>query len=451
MSTRRERAAIRIEFDGGTLVVRSTRELTPGEDIPPAFEHDPRAESWRAPARHYRALVTMLARRDAAFDDKARDYARGDWTHDVTHDPYDHQREALEAWKDAGGRGLVVLPTGAGKSFVAELAIAAVGRDTLIVTPTLDLMQQWYTSLDRAFGTSVGLVGGGYHEVEPITVTTYDSAHLHVDRLGNRFGMVVFDEVHHLPGPSYSFAAECSIAPYRLGLTATPQRSDGGEELYASLVGPIVYRKRIRELAGIHLSEYDTNQIEVELSPEERKTYEKNRNRYLSFVRQRGIRLGRRGGWKHFLRETSRSRDGRRALKAYREQKRVALACQSKIDLLEDLLMRHQDDRVLLFTHDNDTVYKISRRFLIPALTHQTPVKERRELLERFNEGTYPALVTSRVLNEGVDIPAANVAIVMSGTGSVREHVQRLGRILRQQRGKHAVLYELVARDTNEE
>jgi superfamily II DNA or RNA helicase len=63
-------------------------------------------------------------------------------------------------------------------------------------------------------------------------------------------------------------------------------------------------------------------------------------------------------------------------------------------------------------------------------------VKERRELLERFNSGAYPALVTSRVLNEGVNIPAANVAIVLSGTASVREHVQRLGRILRRQEGK---------------
>ena len=106
---------------------------------------------------------------------------------------------------------------------------------------------------------------------------------------------------------------------------------------------------------------------------------------------------------------------------------------------------------MLIFTSDNETVYRISRRFLIPAITHQTKVKERQELLAAFNAGEYPFLVTSRVLNEGVDVPEANVAVVLSGSGSVREHVQRLGRILRRVEGKHAILYELVAERTGEE
>jgi superfamily II DNA or RNA helicase len=106
---------------------------------------------------------------------------------------------------------------------------------------------------------------------------------------------------------------------------------------------------------------------------------------------------------------------------------------------------------VLVFTNDNDTVYRIARTFLLPALTHQTDLKERREILERFNAGRYPAVVTSRVLNEGVNIPEANVAVILSGTGSVREHVQRLGRILRRKEGKRATLYEVVTEGTVEE
>ncbi|MBK8696765.1 MAG: hypothetical protein IPN17_32005 [Deltaproteobacteria bacterium] len=119
--------------------------------------------------------------------------------------------------------------------------------------------------------------------------------------------------------------------------------------------------------------------------------------------------------------------------------------------MLEGLLRQHSGDRTLIFTNDNDTVYAIARRFLIPAITHQTDVKERREVLERFNSGAYPAVVTSRVLNEGVNIPEARVAIVLSGTASVREHVQRLGRILRRQEGKTAILYEVITRGTAEE
>ena len=119
--------------------------------------------------------------------------------------------------------------------------------------------------------------------------------------------------------------------------------------------------------------------------------------------------------------------------------------------MVDRLLQRHQKQRIIIFTNDNLTAYRISSLFLIPCITHQTKIKERRVLLSQFNEGTLPVLVTSRVLNEGVDLPSAAVAIVMSGTSTVREHVQRLGRILRPSEGKMAVLYELVAKDTTEE
>jgi superfamily II DNA or RNA helicase len=77
-------------------------------------------------------------------------------------------------------------------------------------------------------------------------------------------------------------------------------------------------------------------------------------------------------------------------------------------------------------------------------------VSERSEILKRFHEGSYHGVVTSKVLNEGVDVPSANVAIVVSGSGSVREHVQRLGRVLRKQGDKRAVLYELITANTSE-
>src|SRR5687767_15456194 len=96
-------------------------------------------------------------------------------------------------------------------------------------------------------------------------------------------------------------------------------------------------------------------------------------------------------------------------------------------------------------------VYRISRRFLIPAITHETNIKERRAWLEAFNKGEVLALTTSKVLNEGVNIPEASVAVVLSGSGSTREHIQRLGRILRKVPGKEAVLYEVITQNTTEE
>src|SRR5439155_1739842 len=101
----------------------------------------------------------------------------------------------------------------AGKTFVATLALALKKRSALIVVPTLDLMSQWHDGMRATFDVPIGLVGGGYHEVTDLTITTYDSAYLHMDRLGNRFGLVVFDECHHLPSDAYATAARMCIAP----------------------------------------------------------------------------------------------------------------------------------------------------------------------------------------------------------------------------------------------
>jgi superfamily II DNA or RNA helicase len=147
---------------------------------------------------------------------------------------------------------------------------------------------------------------------------------------------------------------------------------------------------------------------------------------------------------------SAQSAAGQRAMRAYRRQRELALASSAKLEYLEHLLSQHRKQRSLVFTQDNATAYTVSRRFLIPVITHQTKIKERSEILEKFSAGHYSAIATSKVLNEGVDVPDASVAIVLSGSGSVREHVQRLGRVLRRQGDKRAVLYELVSARTNE-
>ena len=119
--------------------------------------------------------------------------------------------------------------------------------------------------------------------------------------------------------------------------------------------------------------------------------------------------------------------------------------------VLQELLKRHRKDKSIIFTQENETVYQISNDYLIPAITHQTNIKERRFWLKAFNKGDVLALATSKVLNEGVNIPDASVAIILSGSGSTREHIQRLGRILRKKDNKQAILYEVIAKDTTEE
>ena len=253
------------------------------------------------------------------------------------------------------------------------------------------------------------------------------------------------------PEATTQIAAVASIAPFRLGLTATPERADGLECLYPDLIGPVVYRREIKQLAGDFLAEYVTDRLYVQLAPDELERYTQCRELYRTFLAERGISLASQHGLQRFIQESCRSADGRAAFNAFREQRRLAQAAPAKLDLLAKLLVKHRGERTLIFTADNATVYRIARQFLVPAITHQTKTKERRAILQAFHVGEYNVLVTSQVLNEGVDVPAARVGIVLSGTGSVREHVQRLGRLLRKYEGKQAVLYEVVARGTAEE
>jgi len=436
---------ITLRFVAGTIEVRGLPEGAPL--VPPRFAWDPRINAHRGLGFDYPAIIRALHLAKAEYTDEARKYVVISADVEMP-PPRPYQTAAIEAWKRQGRRGVVVLPTGAGKSHVAELAIADAKRSALIVAPTLDLVRQWYDNLGARFKVPIGLVGGGDHDVQPITVTTYDSAHLHAENFGHKFGLVIYDECHHLPSAAYALSAKMMIAPFRMGLTATPERADGKD--FEELIGPTVYRKDIKELSGNYLAEYDAETIEVSLSDSERLEYDAARAIYRGFVTKQGIRVGTPQGWATFIMRASGTDEGRRALAGYRRQRELATAAPGKIEVVKMLLDRHASDRSLLFTEDNAMAYRLSKQFLLPVITHQTKVKERSQILAALRAGTIGAIVTSKVLNEGVDVPEARVAVVISGSGSVREHVQRLGRVLRPQDGKRALLYEIVTRETNE-
>lgn len=441
-------AMVRLRFHAGTLEIHGLPEGSPL--LPESARLDPRTACHRAPASAYADVVLALRREGVDYEDEARAYTELASGALVRHEPRPYQREAIAAWKKNRGRGVVVLPTGAGKTHVAVMGIDLWRRSTLVVAPTLDLVRQWYDLLRATFRAPIGVVGGGHHDIQPLTVTTYDSAYLHMEHMGNRFGMVVFDECHHLPGTTYALAAQLCLAPFRLGLTATPERTDGREALLDDLIGKTVYRRDIVDLSGDFLADYETERIVVDLAPEERAEYEAARTLYRNFVRSRGIDMRSPAGWSQFIIQSSRDEEGRRAMQAYRQQRHLAFCAPAKLEYVEHLLHVHRRDRSILFTQDNATCYEVSKRFLVPAITHQTKIKERSDILSGLADGRYGAVVTSKVLNEGVDVPDANVAIVVSGSGSVREHVQRLGRVLRKKGDKRAILYELVTAETTE-
>jgi len=437
-----------LRFDSGTLLLDGAERSFP---VPAAFRWDERVMRWRAPAWAYRHIVKDLIRQGTPYVDRARAYHEFDFPTTLAVEPRPYQQQSISEWRRHNRCGVVILPTGAGKSLVAQMAIEQTKRSTLVIVPTIDLMNQWYDLLLSCFQAEVGLIGGGYYETGALTITTYASAFRFMERLGDQFGLIIFDECHHLPSSIYRYAAEMAIAPFRLGLTATPERADGLDQSLEQLIGPIVYRREAHELAGEYLADYSIVRINVRLSPEERERYESERAIFPAFLQAKRIDLGGLRGWQLFIAASARSEEGRRAMQAYRESKRIALGTDAKLRVLSQLLTRHRRDRALIFTAENEMVYRISEQFLVPAITHETGIKERRQWLEAFNQGEVLALATSKVLNEGVNIPEAAVAIVLSGSGSSREHIQRLGRILRKAPDKEAILYEVVTSETTEE
>ncbi len=206
---------IHIQFDSGTLVLTGEEGILKSL---PGCRFDQRSRNFRAEGRYYRAIIEHLEKERLPYQNEAQAYDRTPWPMRVSREPFYYQAEGLETWWNRGARGVVVLPTGAGKTYLAMMAIERVGRPTLVVTPKVALMDQWCSQMQTTFDVPIGLLGGGSYDIQPLTVTTYDSAFLYLERWGSRFGFLVFDECHHLPGPSYQLAAVGSIAPFRLGL-----------------------------------------------------------------------------------------------------------------------------------------------------------------------------------------------------------------------------------------
>ncbi|MFD1587102.1 DEAD/DEAH box helicase family protein [Halorientalis brevis] len=436
---------LRLAYEEGTIRLAG--------DVPtglPGVERDPRSKTARAPGFRYRDIRDALDERGVPYEDRVLDLPPLDLA--STYELRGYQQTALSTWRDNDERGVLELPTGSGKTVIGIKAIESLATPTLVVVPTIDLLEQWRRELEAEFDVPIGQFGGGEQRREDVTVSTYDSAYLRADEVGDTFGFVLFDEVHHLGGEGYREIARLLAAPARMGLTATFERPDDAHEAVADLVGPLVHRVGVDELAGEHLADYDIKRIEVSLTTEERAEYERNQEVFTDYLAQSNIQLRSGSDYQELVKRSGTDPRAREALLAKQRARDVMLSADRKVEELESILARHREDRIIVFTASTDLVYRLSERFLLPAITHETPTAERREIIERFRAGEYSRVVTANVLDEGVDVPDANVAVVLSGSGSEREFTQRLGRILRPKAdGKRALLYEVVSRETAEE
>ena len=433
---------MKLTFDKGTIQIQ-------GDVRVPNSTWDERSKTFRAMALHYRDIIDFLNTSCFDFRDDVLDLLPcPELGSSVV--LRDYQNQALDAWTANGKRGIIVLPTGSGKTLVGIKAISLLNTPTLVVAPTLDLVDQWRSRLKKEFKTEVGVLGGGEWDIKALTVSTYDSAYIHADKLGNKFGLIIFDEVHHLPATGYRNIAEMFAAPCRMGLTATFEREDGLHAELNRLAGGKVFEKKVKELTGTHLSPFRIEKIVVDLTEEEKKEYDRNQKVFSDYLVRINLVIRSPADFQKLVMRCGRDPGARKALLARNKARDVAYNSISKMGRLSEILKRHSGSKIFIFTEHNKLVHRISRQFLIPSITYRTTSKERSETLDRFRSGVYRAVVTSKVLDEGIDVPDADVGIILSGTGSERAFIQRLGRILRKKDGKEAVLYEIVSAETSE-
>ena len=438
---------VRLTFDRGTIVLTNEGDQVDLAALPGVL-WDARVGVHRVAPHRCAALLAELRTRGVRVTDQTASSVRKPNVVFSCPELRDYQRSALEAWEARERRGIVVPPTGSGKTCVALGAIARARVPTLCVVPTRVLLHQWRAILAPHGKGPVGVLGDGQHTIEAVTVATFESAFRMMERIGDRFGLLVIDEAHHFGSGVRDEALEMCAAPARLGLTATPNQHEVGARL-AELMGPIVYQLGVSDLAGGFLSPYDIVPVEVDLDLDERAAYEASlalfRPAHRAFIGSNPGAL-----WSDFVRSASQTDNGRRALAAWRRSKAILAFPSGKRRALSRLLERHREARVLIFTADNETAYSISRQHLIMPLTCDIGPGERTDTIARFRKGTLRALVSARVLNEGFDVPDAEVAIIVAGRLGEREYVQRVGRLLRPAPGKRARIYELLARDTSD-
>lgn len=434
-----------LHYDNGTVVIKGIGH-TPFATI------DPRTNTLRAPALYYKDIIEYVKSSDIECEDRVLDLIPSPHLEAKGLVLRDYQQKALNSWINAGMKGCVVLPTGAGKTIVGVKAIERVNSSSLIVVPTLDLMDQWVSVLSKHFNAQIGKLGGGDDAIEAITVSTYDSAYIRASSLGNKFSLVIFDEVHHLAAPGYRSIAEQLASPFRLGLTATIEREDGLHKDLPKLVGGVVFQAGPSDLAEKrHLATYTIERRRIEMLPEEVLEYKKNYGRFLFSIRKLGFRMNYPNAFQRLIMMSSRSKLARDAILARNKAMNIALNSRAKFEEVKEILAENKGIKTIIFTQHNSLVHDISDKFLVPFITHKSKKEERQDILKGFREGRYAAIVTSKVLDEGVDVPDAELGIIVSGTGSSREFIQRLGRLLRpKQDYKTAKLIEIVSMETRE-
>ena len=328
----------------------------------------------------------------------------------------DYQRAWVDRFIDSGS-GVLVGPPGSGKTVAALGIIEAVGGETLILAPSRELVSQWRRELTEKTSLGAEQVGeyhGGTKQIRPVTIATYRTAGMDRHRAlfeERRWGLVVYEEVHHVPSPVYSRTATLQTR-HRLGLSATPIREDDAEEEIFTLIGPPIGTDWGALFDAGYVAEPE---VEIRYVPW---GSTEARNAYVS---TRG-----------------------------HERRQAAASNPAKVDEIRHIRREHPGAKTLSFVEYLDQGEAIAEALSVPFVSGETPHARRRRLFEGFRSGPRDVLVVSRIGDEGLDLPEAEVAIAASGLrGSRRQGAQRAGRTMRPV--GRARMFVLATRGTDEE
>jgi superfamily II DNA or RNA helicase len=391
----------------------------------------------------------------------------------------DWQAEALSAWSQTG-RGVVEAVTGTGKTRLAMAAIRAVadrGAKALVLVPTLDLLDQWARELRAAIpDLTVGRLGGGRDDDlfanDVVVATPHSAAAVPVDLPPGTPGLLIADEAHRYGAPTWG-AALHEVFTFRLALTATYERGDEGiVDVLEPYFGDVVFRYGYdRAVSEGTVSPFRIALVGVELTDREREAYDAADLRVKQLHRELVGGLGMPRDPKELFAAVAavvgdadrtgsdgpQARACREYLVRVRERRDVAATASAKLEVCRVVGPGLAGGRSLVFTDTVDQADDAARVLTSTGPSAETvhgqlTAERRRIRLALFRRGDLEVVVAPRVLDEGVDVPAADVAVVLAAFRTRRQMVQRLGRVLRvKPDGRHARLVIAYAVGTAED
>ncbi len=391
------------------------------------------------------------------------------------------QVEAFAAWAGTGCRGVVEAVTGSGKT---RLAVAAVrvalsrGGRVLVIVPTLDLVEQWAKELRRWVPDArIGRLGGGQeddlHSHHVVIATPHSASAVPIDLPPGALGLIVADEAHRYGAPTWG-AALHDCFHMRLALTATYERNDDGiEDILGPYFGGVVHSYSFADAkADGVIAPFRITFVLTALEGEERVTYDAADRRakelYGALTGSHGLpRDPRRtiAAAAQIIAEGSAGGPAGRAklqaaagwMAALRERRETAAQAAGKLDVVRLLAPQLEGRRTLMFSDTIDqaelAARMLARNGRTAEVVHGELKREKRRIrLAQFANGNLEVLGAPRVLDEGVDVPEADVAIVLAAFRTRRQMIQRLGRVLRlKDDGRQAELIIVCATDTRED